>query len=180
MPAAYNPCMPNESAIVVPVPEVEPLVSSLRMQYDKSASLGVPAHITLLYPFRAASGAEKEIEKLIEFFSAIPAFQFSLTEVRRFPQTAYLHPDVPERFTEIIRNLSQKWPDCRPYRGAFQDIIPHLTVADQVDAQVLRLVEDRLRSHIPITCMAKEAWLLCSNEHGLWSRRERFSLARRS
>lgn len=132
---------------------------------------------TLLYPFHAASRAEKEIGNLVEFFSATPAFEFSLTEVRQFPRTAYLHPDVPQRFTEIIRKLSDKWPDCRPYRGAFQDIIPHLTVADQVDVQVLHLVRDRLLHQLPIVCLAKEAWLLCSNENGLWSRTRCFPLA---
>ena len=156
--------MANESAIIVPVGKAESIVGSLRMQYDKSASLGVPAHITLLYPFRPPDLAEKQIRSLAEFFSAIPAFEFSLNEVRRFPRMAYLHPDQPERFSSIIRRLLEKWPDCQPYSGIFQDIIPHLTVADQVDAQVLDLVQERLFHHLPITCIANKAWLLFSNE----------------
>ncbi|HEV3039608.1 MAG TPA: 2'-5' RNA ligase family protein [Candidatus Angelobacter sp.] len=169
--------MPNESAIIMPVGEVEPIVASLRMQYDKSASLGVPAHITLLYPFRPASTAEKEIENLVEFFSAISTFEFSLAEVRRFPRTAYLHPDVPERFTDIIRKLLEKWPDCQPYHGAFQDIIPHLTVADDVDVHELDMVQERLLHRLPVTCIAKEAWLLFSDDNGFWSKKICFPLA---
>src|SRR5690349_20634700 len=43
--------MPNESTIIVPVPEAEPLFGVLRGNHDRVAAAGVPAHITLLYPF---------------------------------------------------------------------------------------------------------------------------------
>jgi hypothetical protein len=43
--------MGNDSAIIMPVPEVEAVVGPLRLQYDALARLGIPAHITLLYPF---------------------------------------------------------------------------------------------------------------------------------
>ena len=42
-----------ESALVILVPEAEPLVRPFRHRFDPSAALGVPAHITLLYPFIA-------------------------------------------------------------------------------------------------------------------------------
>src|SRR5216684_9032244 len=43
----------SESALVVLVPEPEAVVKPFRDQYDPSAAAGVPAHITLLYPFKA-------------------------------------------------------------------------------------------------------------------------------
>jgi 2'-5' RNA ligase len=168
--------MPKESAIILPVGEAEPIVSSLRRQYDKSASLGVPAHITLLYPFRPPHLAEMDVENLADFFSAIPAFEFSLSEARRFPRTAYLHPDVPERFVEIIRKLVEKWPEYQPYHGVFRDIIPHLSVAHDADIEVLEAVQQCLLQHLPIGCMAKEAWLLFSDDNGFWSKRSCFPL----
>ncbi len=168
--------MPNESAIIVPVGEAEPIVAPLRLQHDGSARLGVPAHITLLYPFLPPRFAESEIENLVELFSAIPVFEFSLIEVCRFPRTAYLHPNEPQRFTEIVKKLLETWPDCRPYNGAFADIIPHLTVADDADAQTLDMVQERLLKHLPIACVVREAWLLFSNDIGLWSRKACFPL----
>lgn len=168
--------MANESAIIVPVAEVEPIVGPLRLRYDKSALFGVPAHITLLIPFHPPLIAEAEIADLAEFFSTVPAFEFSFIEVRRFPQTAYLHPDRAPRFKTIITKLLERWPECGPYNGAFPDIVPHLTVADQVDAQILHEVQDLLSDHLPINCIAKEAWLLFSNDSGFWSRRTCFPL----
>ena len=41
----------TESALVVLVPEADPLVGPFRSFFDPSAALGVPAHVTLLYPF---------------------------------------------------------------------------------------------------------------------------------
>jgi 2'-5' RNA ligase len=166
----------NESAIIMPIAEVEPIISPLRLQYDRSAALGVPAHITLLFPFYPPQKAEEQLENLAELFKSVPGFEFSLSEVRRFPQAVYLHPDQTNRFIGIINKLLQKWPDCKPYGGAFSDIVPHLTVADQVNVDVLDTVQASLRDRLPIPCFAAAAWLLFSDDQGFWSRRERFPL----
>ena len=39
------------SAFAVKVPAADPLVAELRAQFDATARLGVPAHITVLVPF---------------------------------------------------------------------------------------------------------------------------------
>jgi 2'-5' RNA ligase len=168
--------MSNESAIIVPIPEVEPVVGPLRLQYDISARLGVPAHITLLYPFRSDLAAVAEIERLRNVCAPIEAFPFSFTEVRRFPDTAYLYPDKSEMFAQITRTLTSIWPDYKPYNGAFSDVIPHLTVADRVDVETLSAVEDSLRHLLPIRCMAREICLLTSNSEGRWSKLASFPL----
>jgi 2'-5' RNA ligase len=169
--------MANESALIIPIPEVEPIVGPLRLQYDKAALLGVPAHVTLLYPFRPADAAIAEIEKLKRLCASIEAFSFSFTEVRRFPTTAYLHPDQPERFVQITEALVKLWPDCRPYGGAFADIVPHLTVADKVDIKTLGEVESLLRLQVPIKCVAREVLLITSDEAGIWSAAACFPLS---
>ena len=45
------------SAVVVEVPEAEPLVGAWRLRFDPVAALGMPAHVTLLYPFVAPSAS---------------------------------------------------------------------------------------------------------------------------
>ena len=40
-----------QSALGVTVPEAEPWVKNLRERYDPTAAVGVPAHITVLFPF---------------------------------------------------------------------------------------------------------------------------------
>jgi hypothetical protein len=169
--------MGNESALIIPVPEVEPVVGPLRFEYDRAARLGVPAHITLLYPFRPPQVIAREIKMLEDLCASMKLIPFSFTEVRRFPATAYLHPDEPEAFAQLIRTLIRMWPDCQPYGGAFRDIVPHLTVADQVDAETLRTVQDSIRPRLPIKCVAREVCLLTSDAAGFWSKKASFSFA---
>jgi 2'-5' RNA ligase len=167
----------NESAIIIPIPEVESVVGGLRLQYDPVAHLGVPAHITLLYPFCVPQALAREIKILREVCESITSFAFSFTEVRRFPATAYLHPDKPEVFTQITRTLMEKWPECKPYGGAFADVVPHLTVADRVHPQTLSVVEEYLRCRLPIRCVAREIWVLASDDAGMWTKRASLPLA---
>ncbi len=171
--------MPNESALIIPIPEVESIVGPLRLQHDAAARLGVPAHVTLLYPFRAAGAAIAEIKKLERLCQTIEAFSFSFTEVRRFPATTYLHPDKSEVFARITEAFVELWPDCRPYGGSFAEIIPHLTVADKVDIKTLGNLESSLRPQLPIKCVATEVLLMISDEAGMWSTLAHFPLSAR-
>jgi hypothetical protein len=41
-------------------------------------------------------------------------------------------------------------------------------------ADVLNAIDRDVSSHLPIRCRATEAWLMCSDEHGFWSRHEVF------
>jgi hypothetical protein len=59
-----------ESALVVLVPEAEPLVKPFRDWYDPSAAAGAPAHITLLYPFKHPDEVDQTVlDDLSELFS---------------------------------------------------------------------------------------------------------------
>jgi hypothetical protein len=167
----YDWLMGNESAIIIPIPEAEPLVGPLRLRYDASARLGVPAHITVLYPFCSVQAAVGQMEVLRDVCQAIEKFRFSFTEVRQFSATAYLHPDKSEAFVQITKTFVLRWPEYKPYSGVHNDMVPHLTVADRVDSQTLSAVEEHLRRHLPLNCIAAEIWLLTSDHAGVWSRR---------
>ncbi|HYT30158.1 MAG TPA: hypothetical protein VEN82_05235, partial [Actinomycetota bacterium] len=45
----------RRSGILIPVPEAEDLVGAWRARFDPGGGRGVPAHITLLFPFVPAS-----------------------------------------------------------------------------------------------------------------------------
>jgi 2'-5' RNA ligase len=168
--------MPPESGIILPVPEAEPIVGQLRTLHDPHARYGVPAHITLLYPFAHPSNVGDAIVALRQLFSRVPAFDFSLVEVRRFPATAYLHPEPSGVLARVTETLVRQWPEFPPYGGAFSTVTPHLTIADQVTNEVLDSVDASVARHLPIPCRATEAWLMCSDEHGFWLRRNVFRL----
>ena len=78
----------TESAIVVLVPEAEHVVDRWRMDLDPSAERGVPAHITLLYPFAAPADLDDSViatvARTIEAFRPV---DYQLDEVRWFDET---------------------------------------------------------------------------------------------
>jgi 2'-5' RNA ligase superfamily len=78
--------LPIESGLVVLAPEAVFLVGPFRAKYDPSAAAGMPAHITLLYPFKPPDEiGEAVIEKLVRCFAGFGVFGFSLGATRRFP-----------------------------------------------------------------------------------------------
>ena len=82
--------MPLASGIILPVAEADSLFGDLRQRHDPQAPYGVPAHITLLYPFAHPSKVDDAVGSLRHLFGVVPSFEFSLVEVRRFRATAYL------------------------------------------------------------------------------------------
>ena len=116
-----------ESALVIVVPEAEPLVSDWRAQYDWSAQRGVPAHITLLYPFAPTEKVDGELlsqlRKLLIAEAAIsflgfgvqpptPAWGSMLSEGRDFLYVAWwlaAWPGAALALTALGVNLVGDW-----------------------------------------------------------------------
>ena len=119
-----------ETALIVVVPEAEPLVRELRTRYDESARLGVPAHITVLFPFMSPSElSPRVLGELKRLFLGQAAFGFQLGSVARFPATSYLEPHPSDPFVALTEAVWRAYPNFPPFGREFPSIIPHLTVA---------------------------------------------------
>ena len=165
------------SALIVAVPEAEPLVARFRLRYD-NASLGIPAHVTLLFPFVPAEELDEALfGELHELFVAQPAFSVALAGVSRFPEVAWLAPEPAEplrRLTELIR---RRYPSYPPHEGIHDVVIPHLTVA-RGDGTIQDELDAALTPQLPIAAEVREVTLLEEQPDGHWRTRERFPLGR--
>jgi 2'-5' RNA ligase len=133
------------SALVITVPAAEPVVGPWRLQYDPSAAAGMPAHVTVLYPWLAASAIDDHVlARLDSLVRREPAFGLRLAEPARFPDTLYLRPEPDAPFRRLTAAVTASWPDRPPYGGAYADVVPHLTVAGHQAAAVLDDVEAAL------------------------------------
>jgi len=160
----------RESALIVPVPEAEPLVGPWRERYDDSARSGVPAHVTLLYPFLAPEQiGPDDLRRLRALFGSTPATRFRLVGVGRFSRgVLYLAPEPDGFLRELTRRIWALYPDRPPYGGAFDDVIPHLTVAQVDDHTVLDEVETAVAAGLPVVTEAVQAWLMLQDEGDRW------------
>jgi hypothetical protein len=71
--------------------------------------------------------------------------------------------------------IAEHFPEYPPYAGAHAEVIPHLTVAQTQDAPFDDLAE--IERHLPIQCVAREAWLMMEDGDHRWSTRSRFVFA---
>lgn len=118
------------SGIVVGVPEADAVVGRWRRLHDPSAREGMPAHVTLLYPFLDATERDGAVmERLAGMFAATPVFELKVSKLGRFPNTLWLAPEPVEPIRRLTEILAAAFPSYPPYGGAFEEIAPHLTVA---------------------------------------------------
>ena len=171
--------MKIESALIIAVPEAEPLVKAFRERFDSSAAVGVPAHITILYPFIPPGViTPATLVELGQFFAQFSAFEFTLTETRRFPEVLYLAPLPAEPFKALTQAVVEHYPKYPPYGGAFAEVIPHLTIADVDNAEQLNDIEreflQRYGAQLPVKVKA-QAVTLIENTSGRWEVMQVFS-----
>jgi 2'-5' RNA ligase len=89
--------------VIVAVPDVADPVDRWREQTcNDKPSIGVPAHITLLFPFAPATQLDRPmIASLAEVVGEVDAFEFALGKTSRFPTTLYLAPEPASPFIEL-------------------------------------------------------------------------------
>ena len=120
----------GETALIATIPEAEPLVGALRRRYDSSADAGIPAHVTVLYPFLEESRIDAGvIGALTEVLGAHEPFEVRFTHCGRFPDALFLAPEPVGPFRALTESVFGRWPETPPYAGKFTEVVPHLTVA---------------------------------------------------
>jgi 2'-5' RNA ligase len=173
----------SESALVVLVREAEAVAKPFRDRYDPSAAAGMPAHITLLFPFKAPEHVDAlTLGPLRECFARFEPIRFSLGIIRRFSSDVlYLAPEPDEPFRQLTLAIWKLFPDTPPYGGQWPDIIPHLSLAWLEDELRLTKVADDFAKasagQLPIHAIASEVALM-DNRSGRWKIEATFSLGR--
>lgn len=109
----------RESALIVPVPAAEPVVGPWRENLDPACQWGVPAHITVLYPFVPPADIDQDtLDRLVLVLGATTAFHFRLISVEWFgSEVAWVRPEPQRRFLDLTDGVSSAWPEHPPYGG---------------------------------------------------------------
>jgi 2'-5' RNA ligase len=167
-----------ETALLVPVAAAEPLVRKHRLALDPVAPLGVPAHITVLYPFVPPERVDQSVcDAITDVLAGFAGFDFALTKVDAFPGgLVYLAPEPTDPFTAITRALADRWPDYPPYEGAYPDVIPHLSVA-MTNGEGTTKLEAELERGLPVSSRADTVWLMEGQPEDRWAIRAVFPLS---
>lgn len=160
----------KRTALVVPVPALDPVVGGHRAELDTAAGWGVPAHVTVLYPFLAPVDATADTTSCAvrSAVASVRAFKCAFERTSWFGQDVlWLAPDPTGPFVELTRAVWAVFPQTPPYGGAHgDDVVPHLTVGELRNGtpEQLRQAEDDVRHSLPVTTRIDRVWLVLGND----------------
>lgn len=120
---------PVLSGLVLAVPVLQDFVDRHRHPADQSGGLGVPAHVTALYPWVRQPLTDDVLDECARLVQDFGPISMSFRRVATFPVgVVYLVPEPDARLRALTALLVQAYPDCVPYDGEHPDPKPHLTV----------------------------------------------------
>lgn len=162
------------SALVVPV-DLPRRFERIRRVFVANASLGVPAHVTLLFPFLApADLREADRRRIASILAGHPPIEYRLSRVRDWDTVRYLDVEPSGPFIRLVETLVAAYPAWSPYGGAFP-YVPHVTIAERNGLAEPIVADPRA----PLPRVADRAVLLVEDAEGRWHTRWRFRLGRR-
>lgn len=181
VPAAEWLTRATKSALIVPVPETDPLVRTHRRTLGDTPVSTVPAHVTVLYPFLSPPSIEPTtLGELSAALSAIPAFECTFGEVRWFgDEVLWLEPDPDAHFRSLTAAVCARFPGYLPYDGDHPDTVPHLTVADgrSGDVDGKRRIATEIAQQLPVHARIDRVRLVAGDdESGAWGTITEFRL----
>ena len=139
------------------------------------ARFGVPAHVTVLFPFCARDAIDEPTRQVVgQVASSVPAFSARFVEPAAWPGVVWLRPEPDDSFRALTAAAMERFPDYPPYEGEFADSVPHLTVGQNLDEEqhraALEAMTEGLRRR-PIATEVRELVLYMSDDRGHWARR---------
>ena len=103
----------------------------LRRRGTDVAARGIPAHVTVLYPFVPPASLTLAIREVVAgIASAESRFTVRFARVERWPEVVWLAPEPAAPFARLIGAARAAFPAYPPYGGAIDEPTPHLTIAE--------------------------------------------------
>lgn len=152
--------MPNQgqTALLVPVPVADPLLAAAARSNPAAVRAGVPAHVSLAYPFVTLEEVPEARSWLRDFAELQPHVTLDLTEARQGPGWVYL---PAAQMAPLVAATRARWPRLVPYDGRFgENPEPHVTLAMGVTQEQGAEIAARCQAALPLTAVADQIWLV--------------------
>jgi 2'-5' RNA ligase superfamily protein len=153
------------SAVVVAVPEAEARVRTLRAALDSNAALGVPAHVTVMFPFLPPADIDDGVlADLGDVLAGVPVFDVEFSRVAWFDEDAvWWAPEPAAPFVALTEGVAARF-GVRPFEGAHGDsITPHLTIGHGAPVALLRAAAEQVAAGPPVRASVRSARLMAGS-----------------
>ena len=164
------------TGLLVPLESAAPLVAPW-LHLVPEAFRHVPPHVTVLWPFLPPDEVDAAVEdQLAALFAGEEPFDALLTGFGSFPDAFYLTPEPAARFHALTELVWRQWPECPPFAGAYDEVVPHLTVALDPDEAALAGMARALAPRLPLAARADRVLLAEEGADGVYRLRRAFAL----
>ncbi|NMO91823.1 2'-5' RNA ligase family protein [Actinomycetospora sp. TBRC 11914] len=154
---------PTETAVLALVPEAEPVVGEHRRRLDPTTAAGVPAHVTVLYPFLPpAEVTTATVAALRAAVAPVAPFRCVFATTAWFGEDLlWLAPSAVGALEDLTTRVCRAFPDQVPYGGEHEPH-PHLTVGygSHASLEELRAAEAALQEGLPVVTRVDRLHLL--------------------
>lgn len=163
----------GRTGVVVPVPAADALLAMVAERFPDAVREGVPAHVSVLYPFMDADLLDEQvISTLRAVFADLAPVQVEFDECARDTGFVYLRPNPVAPLQALTAALQQEWPRLVPYEGRYAVTEPHVTVAMGLSEDNAARVQREVAARLPLAARVDQAWLVAFD--GQWQLRQRF------
>ena len=158
----------RESAVIVRT-SLPAGLERLRRDCLADWAAGVPAHLTLLYPFVAPEHLEPNVRSTLARVAQrqLP-FAYTLQGSARWPETVYVRVDPEAPFRSLQGALQEAFPEYPVYEGRVTDFVPHVTVAEGACVERTDLDRSPAWSSLPSGRIARAIEVIAMGEDGRW------------
>jgi len=168
----------HRTALVLLAPAAAEALHDLRVRYFRNLPRRMPAHVTMLFPFRSAVD-DRTMTAVAEVCSGLQAFDAVFREAGHFREdVVWLHPEPASEFERASDAVLAAFPDCAPYGGAHASQTLHLTVASRLRGKKARRLLDEVDAVLPITDRIDRLTLMTETGSG-WTETHSWPLAER-
>ena len=155
------------SAIVVRI-SLPPGLKRVRDRLDRAAHLGVPPHVTLVYPWLPATALTRAARGVLSHVAReTQPFDVRFVAALRWPGVVYLEPEPMWPFRALMDRLAIQYPEFPPYGGTIAEVIPHLTLVENGDAP-LDEIAAAAGQRLPFERLVRSMEVLAEDADGRW------------
>ncbi|WP_410616138.1 2'-5' RNA ligase family protein [Amycolatopsis sp. lyj-109] len=157
---------PGTTALVILLPAAEPALTAARRVDPALVRPGLPAHVTVLYPFLPDASLTDEVLAEVRSLAAAvsPPADVQLTDLVVTPRFVALAAPALQAVADAV---CARWPEVLPYGGRFGPRpAAHLTVAMGGPAEALERVAEEVRPLLPLADRAETLQLVALTGHG--------------
>ena len=168
--------MAGRSAVIVEMP-LPPALAAVRDAGDTMARLGVPPHVTVLFPFLPADQLAPSVRaSLAQIAAGHSRFVATMGSPELREEMVWLVPLDQRPFLQLTAAVHARWPRHPPYEGAHPELIAHLTLIETPDRRAQEAALAAVLKVGAFDVAVTDVTLLAEDDAGRWDRRWRLPL----